>query len=232
MQIKQYYLNSLKILITLLFPLLFLLCLSSTVYASEINNPEDLIREFNQCVNEKNIEGYIDLFVPEMQTLMREHIQRNGTDNFFQETSRSIIKIEEIDYTGSPIEVEKFDEICAYRVTENVVYDEKKYTGPETVKSGEHCFDYIFAKQNGSLGLYRVSVSDTIETEKTDLEKSSNRSNRNTQSLSCPGTTIYFTKQTDSIYKGHQSYTISFKYMYLKNVLPNKRIISRYSLTA
>jgi len=227
MQINTCYHKKLKSLILFLFFLSFIFCLSRNVYASEINNPEDLIWEFNQCVNEKNLDEYIDLFVPEMQILMKEHIQRNGSDNFFQETNRTIIKIEETDYTGSPIEKEKFDEIIAYRVKENVIYDENIYTGPETIKSGEHYFDYIFAKQDGKFGLYRVSISDTSKTEKTDLEVSSDENIRNTQSLSCPSTTtIYFTKQANISYWGYQSYTMSFQNMYLKNVLPNEWIIS------
>lgn len=232
MKIKNYYLNKTKSLIIILFFLSLVSCLTKNVYASEITKPEDLIWEFNRCVNEKNTEEYIDLFIPEMQELMKEHIQRNGTDNFFQEISRTIINIEKTDYSGSPIEKEKFDEICAYRVKEEVIYDESIYSGPETITSGEYSFDYIFARQDGKFGLYRVSVSDTTENDITDLE-SSDRNNQNTRSLSCPSTTtIYFTKQANISYWGYQSYTMSFQNMYLKNVLPNEWIISYYSLTA
>lgn len=190
---------------------------SLTVKAEDMKetDAEGLIERFVDCVNEHNIQGYIDLFAPEISREMIQYLDEYGEDEFFVESHRNIISIKEIGTESATEEKKMFEDVAVYQVVEEITYKDRIKRETCELKEGVNTHDFVMVEQGGKWYIYRVSVSDSAQAEAA--------------SLSCPSkTTIYFTKTANSNHYGVSSKSLNFN-TYLKNVLPKEWIISYYN---
>ena len=202
-----------------------LCCIVSTnipVKAENVNenkgeNPERLIDEFVNKINDQDIQGYIDLFAPEISKEMKQYVNENGEDEFFVETRRDIISIEKINSECAVKEKEAYEDVAVFRVVENIKYKHKIKRDTCELKEGVNTDDFVIVKQNGNWYIYRVSAADVEQ------------DNKAITSLTCPTSIkVYMTKDTNYNHYGVRTKSINFN-TYLKNVLPNEWIISYYN---
>ena len=121
----------------------------------------ELIKDFVNAVNTKDLEGYISLFDEENQREMRRYIAEMGEDTFYAEENRKLVKIER--YMTAPYEKTsgEFEDAMAFRVTEQIAYNDAVTSEMDTYPliSGETVHDYVIVKEKGEWKLYRISVS-------------------------------------------------------------------------
>ena len=121
----------------------------------------ELIKDFVNAVNTKDLEGYISLFDEENQREMRRYIAEMGEDTFYAEENRKLVKIER--YMTAPYEKTggEFEDAMAFRVTEQIAYIDAVTSEMDTYPliSGETVHDYVIVKEKEKWKLYRISVS-------------------------------------------------------------------------
>lgn len=202
-----------------------LCCLFSTntlVKAKNVNEikgvtPERLIDEFANRVNAQDIQGYIELFAPEISKEMRQYLNENGEDEFFVETHRDIIDIEKINSECAVKEMEVYEDVVVFRVIENIKYKQRIKRDTCELKEGINVDDFVIVKQDDNWYIYRVSAADIEQNNKAAV------------SLTCPTSIkVYLTKDANYNHYGVRTKSNNFN-TYLKNVLPNEWIISYYN---
>lgn len=175
-------------------------------------NVQDIIYQFVECVNEKNVEKYISLFPTQERDEMKAFVELMGVNEFFAEESRSIIGVRFCYEYVPEINLEKFQESVAYYVTENVTYKRNLKRAIYPFCDGVSTYKYVLVKENGKWYIYSVSLLN---------DKSMN-------SLSTPTETfIYFTKSVNIAYYGPGTSGIYWN-NYIKDVLPNEWTIWYY----
>ena len=128
--------------------------------ANEITDErEQLIRNFVSAVNSKDLDKYIELFSSEIRQEMRDYISQNGSEDFFTEPTREIIKIEKKDRPVPEKEEGLFEDAVIYAVTENVIFPEDTKRDTYELNSGTVVHDYVIVKEKGEWKLYRISVA-------------------------------------------------------------------------
>lgn len=217
--------NIFKILAVCMMVILGECGLASKVCAAELekDNPEQMIYQFAEYVNSKDIDGYVNLFEESIQKEMKEYIETIGTEHFFAEKNREIISIQKYDINTAIEEQKIFEDVLVYKVNEYIEYTDYDLERTSFHVSGRHDNIYVFVKANDMWKLFRVSTSPDEEVP-TEYVEPLNASASITNPLN---TTIYFTKSSNYNYYGVRTKSLSFS-SYLTNVIPEEWIVSYF----
>lgn len=190
---------------------------------SDDNQQYELIYQFAENINDRNVDAYIELFAPNIQEEMNDYLEKYGRDSFFIETSCTIISIEKGDVSIAIDEVKRFDDVVVYKVIENIEFQKDIERDTCALKEGKNICNFVLVKMNEKWYIYRVSAAEENEI----------RESRLARSLSTPySTVIYFTKSENVGHWGYVSKALDFDDEYLRNCLPKEWYISNFSNTA
>ena len=202
--------------ISLIGCLLLFLCYSRTLlaYSVQANKCEDLIYEFADAINTRNMDKYVSLFSKDIQGEMEDYINTRGQKESFAEEKVEILKIEKTEIIAPEKSYPQFDDAIVFLVYENVHYDENITHKTYPMISGETEKYYVVVLEDDVWKLYRVSAVP---------------GKQQSRNLSEPiETFIYFTRSENIAFYGNGTSGIYWN-TYLKDVLPNEWYISYYS---
>lgn len=216
------------------------------------NNGSEIILNYYQYINDKNIEDYISLFTSEQQNLMHKHLVEYGQQTFFnnQELKALDIKVlsDETAYAANAI---NFSEVKMYEDLK-CIYVEQEIKENNSRAVSYVCF--ILAKENNVWKIERISVpniqyilengeqfGNTSESTFASKQEAQLQSIINgcaishdgilltSTSLSVPTSiTVYFTKDDNINYHGANRVSLDFA-TYLKNTVGQEWIVAKYA---
>lgn len=125
----------------------------------EKGTPQELVYEFAEAVNNRDIDRYVSLFASEIQEEMKKYLEENGKDVFFAEDERRIEEICADNDSYAVKEKELYSDVAVFRVKEYVAYPEKAVQNSLFSGSGLQEHLYVTVKEDGKWKLYRVSAS-------------------------------------------------------------------------
>lgn len=114
-----------RVLGGLAFSILLVASFANNVFAEDVlgNEPEDILMEYCEFINGSDVDGYISLFTEDHQVTMKDFVEENSDETFFQESNVSIqdfieLSDEELKISLEmiPVELSKYDECKAYYV--------------------------------------------------------------------------------------------------------------------
>ena len=117
----------------------------------------DIIKQFANAINERDINGYLSIFAPIIKEEMQQFLsEQSDTESFFVESKRVIVSIKRDDYKPIINDGVDYDEVLAYKVEE----DDSVDSGSEntTLQNGINTWRYVVVKIAGKWYLYSVST--------------------------------------------------------------------------
>lgn len=251
MKIKKW----ISVLLVLSMVLGMSMCVSAeeSIDTTMIAEEEELVLNYCQCVNARDIEGYIQLFTADNRERMQSHLLYNGEEDFFREQMITITDMkkltDEAGYISSVVtayEQEVYTDI-------QVVYAEQKVVNGDGTENIEYV-SFVLAQEEDGIKIERVSVpnlqviynygeqfGDTCEQavciqqqEQMNLISSELIALQecaavtSATSLTAPTSiTVYFTKSGNISYHGGNRATLDFN-TYLRNTIHEEWEISWY----
>lgn len=222
----------------------------------DLDSEEQIILQYYQYLNEKDVENYISLFTKEQQKLMLNHLLEYGEENFFrtEQIEAKNIKIlsDETGYLASTVntaEIEIYDALkCVY------VEQEEEVTNNREIDSTTSYVCFVLARENFTWRIERVSVPNMAyifaeneqfgnANEKEAAEKQSEQlklltssisllqdgETRSVTSLTAPTQiTVYFTKTDNVNYHGSVRSSLNFS-TYLRNTVGQEWTVAYYA---
>ena len=216
-----------------------------------LNDYEKIIEQYSDCVNERDIYNYIDLFTKDNRKNMQNHVKINGEKDFFQNKIH-IIQVKKLDnevgYLASAVSME---ELNTFRDIQ-VIYVQQETTNGSYNINEYVCF--ILANEDGRLKIERISTPDldlifeyNVQFNENDEKVAQMIQERRLHiqcnqpinllsstvtpyaSLTAPSKiSVYFTKSGNVNYHGATKKSIDFN-TYLRNTVPKEWTVSYYA---
>ena len=118
----------------------------------------NLIYEFVDSVNDRDVNRYISLFDEENKKEMKRYMDATGNLEF-AEIDRTILNIEKNEVPPYEKQEGRFEDAVSFRVTEIVNYGTELPKNTYEMISGETVHDYVIVLEKGNWKIYRVSVT-------------------------------------------------------------------------